>query len=79
MQCKYLASGTCPVLSCDNILVAFLGSGAMSVRYFFDGVVGSRFFMCSCLTADLHATSLESLVAVKFCSVMICHCQRPEV
>jgi hypothetical protein len=44
MQCRCLASGACPVLSCVRMLACFLSRFAMSLRYLSDTAVGSVFF-----------------------------------
>ena len=43
--CRCLASGACPVLSCDSMLASFLGSGVTRSMYLVDGDFGSVFFI----------------------------------
>lgn len=45
MRCKCLARGVWPVLNCESMLASFRGRFAISLRYLFEGVVGSVFFI----------------------------------
>jgi hypothetical protein len=47
MRCRCLASGACPVRSCERMLASFLGSGVMRSTYLFDSVFASVFFILS--------------------------------
>ena len=44
MQCRCLASGTCPIFSYVRMLACFLGRFVMSLRYLSGAAVGSVFF-----------------------------------
>jgi len=55
IRCKCLASGACPVLSCDRILAIFRGRSVMRSIYLRDGVVGSVFFIRSYRSDFCHA------------------------
>ena len=75
--CKCLASGACPILSCDKMLANFLGSGVMRLRYLFDGVIRSVCFILSYCQDAAHALCalpfnfLQMLAASLICCMVV--------
>ena len=52
---RCLASGACPVLSCESMLAIFCGKSMIRSTYLHDGVVGLVFFICSYCGNFCHA------------------------